>query len=396
MRGMTQARGTALLAVILTAALVGAGCGDSKDSGGGGDSTQAKGSGIRAGTGTRAETAATAGTAAGEAAGAPVTLDTNKTVGIINFLDGIESADRLRDTTKAALEGLGYKTVLCDGAGDPAKMVACGNSLLDRGVDAIMEDAIDPSLITSVIKKAQAKKVPIVQVGGATSEGLSGSYYPDEAKAGQVLSDYLLKQLATVPDKPADIAVHDFPAPWAKVRTDQLRAAVKNDPDVKITANTQTDSTNLVQGTRKTVADQLTQNPDLKAFWFAFDTAGQAGGPVITAKYPGKEFPDRPLVATFHADVGTTDIMRKGGIDVALDTNYDAAVWVGVDNLLEYWGREKPFDTTPQPAYEGIGDGYSYTVITKDNLPAAGKYVEPEHDVPAYFQAKWKQEFGTP
>ena len=36
-------------------------------------------------------------------------------------------------------------------------------------------------------------------------------------------------------------------------------------------------------GQRNAITDQLTQNPDLKGYWFAFDSAGQAGGPAIQA-----------------------------------------------------------------------------------------------------------------
>jgi ABC-type sugar transport system substrate-binding protein len=382
----------ALVLALTIVALVAAGCGSSDDNSGDGGGS-GKGTGIRAGSGTAAQTDAAAGTKAGEAAG-KATLDTSKTVGIINFLKGIESGDRLMETDKAALEGLGFKVVVCDGQGTPQKFVSCGNSLLDRGVDAIIEVAIDPTQIKPVIAKAKAKNVPVIEAGGAVSPGLTGAYYPDEAKVGKGLTDYLLQKLATVSKKPAEISVHDFPAPWAKLRTDQLRAALKTNTDVKIADDVQTDAANLVAGTQKTVTDQLTQNPDLKAFWFAFDTAGQAGGPVIANKFKGKVFPDRPLIATMHADIGTTDLMRKGDIDVALDVNYDAASWVAVDNLLQYWATKQPMEQNPQPSYPGVGDLYSYKIITKDNLPPAGQYVTPKVDVPSYFQAKWKAQFG--
>ena len=42
------------------------------------------------------------------------------------------------------------------------------------------------------------------------------------------------------------------------------------------------------------MTDEITANPDLKAFWFGFDTAGQAGGQAVLAKFPGKTFPDKP------------------------------------------------------------------------------------------------------
>jgi ABC-type sugar transport system substrate-binding protein len=196
-------------------------------------------------------------------------------------------------------------------------------------------------------------------------------------------------------DGTADIAVADYPATWASARTDQLKQAVKDSGGkAKIAATSVTDATNLVQGTQKTVTDQLTQNPDLKGYWFAFDSAGQAGGPAIQAKSGGKMFPDKPWVVTFHADLGTLDLMRKGAIDVVLDVPYDAAGWVAVDQAAEFFGRRKAFDKSPAPAYGGF-EIYDYALVTKDNLPPKGQYRTPKNDFVTFFQTKWRDEFGT-
>ena len=147
--------------------------------------------------------------------------------------------------------------------------------------------------------------------------------------------------------------IHDFPAAWGKTRTDEFRAAVKAQDKVKIAADTTTDAANLVQFTRKTVTDQLTQNPDVKAFWFTFDTTGQVGGQVVAAKYAGKTFPDRPLVSTFHADLGTLDLMRQGAIDFTSEVNYDASVWMGMDQIASHWARETEISKENQPELPG-------------------------------------------
>lgn len=391
-----RSRGLLLAAIVATMAFGVAACG-SKDNKSSSSSSGgvAKGEGIRAGTGSRAEVAAAAGKKAAAAAGAPVSLGAPKTIGIINFLNGIESSDRLASTTKVAAKELGWKTIQCDGKGTPAQFVTCGNSLLDRKVDGIVEIAIEPSQIQSVLTKAKSAGVPVIQVGGGAipNGDLSGNYGPDEAKAGQVLADALLKKLQGVKDP--TVIDHDFPAAWAKTRTDQLRNALKTDTTVKSIADTTTDATNLVQFTRKTVTDQLTQHPDVKAFWMAFDTVGQVAGQVVAAKYKGKTFPNRPLVVTFHADLGTLDLMRKGDIDFTSEVNYDAGVWIGIDNMAELFARKTPMMQENQPAYPGVGDLFSYKIVDKSNLPPAGQYVAPKVDVPTYFASKWKAEFPS-
>jgi ABC-type sugar transport system substrate-binding protein len=285
---------------------------------------------------------------------------------------------------------------MCDAQGDPNKMAACGDSLLDRNVDIMFVSGIEPSLIKGQLRKGKQQDVPVVEISGqVTADPLwSGTYYPDEEKAGRILADSLMKKMQEV-EGTADIAVADYPATWASARTDQLEQAVKDSGGkVKIAATSVTDATNLVQGTQKTVTDQLTQNPDLKGYWFAFDSAGQAGGPAIQAKSGGKMFPDKPWVVTFHADLGTLDLMRKGAIDVVLDVPYDAAGWVAVDQAAEFFGRRKAFDKTPAPDYGGF-EVYDYALVTKDNLPPKGQYRTPKNDFVTFFKTKWQDEFGT-
>lgn len=341
------------------------------------------GKGIGPMTGTPEATKATAaGTAAGKALG-KVDNPPHPTVGYLDILAGIESADRVANSARQALKAVGYKMLYCNGAGNPQKWVTCGNTLLSEGAKAILLTGIDPSAIPSVVKKAKSSKVPIIDFGGLVAPGFDAAFYPDEAKAGKILAQALIQDVGS-----GDIAVADYPATWAKQRTDQLKAMV-GDSQVKISANSVTDPTNLVQGTQKTVTDQLTANPNLKAFWFAFDSAGQAGAQVIASKASGS----RPGVYTFHADPSTQVMMRKGAITKVVDTNYDVTAWEAIDALVEHMARGTAFPGyTDHATYKGIGDPLSYLVVTKDNLPPEGQYVAPKVDGVSYFLAKWKAE----
>jgi len=379
------------MAAVLSLALASCGSSNSSTS----SSGPTKGSGIRAGTGSRTEKSAAAGKAAAKDVGGPVKLPSGKTIGIINFLNGIESSDRLASTTKLAIKELGWKAIQCDGKGTPTQFVACGNSLLDRGVNGIVEVAIEPGQIQSVLNKAKSKKVPVVQVGGGAvpTGALDGNYGPDEARSGKILSDAIFSRLGNAPNK--GVAIQDFPAKWGSTRTDQFRTAVKGQSALKIAADYETDAANLVPFTRKSVTDQLTKNPNLGAYWFTFDTTGQVGGQVIKSKFGSKTFPDRPLVSTFHADLGTLDLMRQGAIDITSEVNYDAAAWMGIDQIAENFARGTAPSKANQPNWPGAGDLFSYGIVDKTNLPPKGQYVAPKWDVPSYFTSKWKSEFGS-
>lgn len=376
--------GVAALATLGTASCSGSA------SGGGGQAL-----GVRETTGPLVARAQEAGAIAAKQAGAPVALQP-KTIGILNIADGIESADRLVATIEMAADRLGWKTIKCDGKGTPSVFVTCGDSLLAQGVDGIAEIAIEPGQIQPLLDKAKSQGAPVIQVsGGAIPLGdLDGSYGSDEAKSGKLLADALIAKLKSAGGSEIPIAVHDYPAAWATTRTNELKQAIAPPSPIKVVANTVTDVASMVAFTRKTAADQLVQNPNLKAFWFSYDAAGQAAGQVVASEYGGKVFPNRPLVATFHADLGTTALMRKGEIDLVSEVNYDAGVWIGMDNMAEFFARNRPMMKESQPKYPVIGDGYSYKIITKGNLPPLGQYVASEWDIPTYFTTKWRNEFG--
>jgi ABC-type sugar transport system substrate-binding protein len=353
------------------------------------------GGGIRPEGGAEQEKAEKAGTEAGEEQEAAKLPEVH--IGVINFLNGIESSDRLADSTTFAAGQLGWKTTVCDGKGTPSQFVACGNSLLAEGVNAIVSIAVESGQITPVIQKAKSKGVPVIQVGGgAVPLGeFNGNYGPNEAKAGELLTEALFEKLETLEEEPVEIDVHNFPAKWGSERTAQLEKAVEGQSKVKINQEVVTDAANLVPYTRSTVTTQVTQNPDVKAYWFTFDTTGQVGGQVIQSKYPGKEFPEKPLVATFHGDLATLQLISSGAIDMESDVNYDAAVWEGIDGIAQELAREEPMSTENQPKYPVIGDPFTYQIVTKENLPEEGQYVIPKWDVPSYFIAKWKAEYGV-
>ena len=262
------------------------------------------------------------------------------------------------------------------------RMARCADSLLDQNVDVLTVLGIEPSLIKAQLQKAKGQNVPVVEFSGqvAADPLFAGTYYPDEPEAGQVLTDYLVQKLDELPDETVPIAIHDYPAEWSAARTDTLKAAVRDQSKIDIAVESTTDAANLVEGTRKAVTDELTANPDLKAYWFGFDSAGQA-------------FPDKPMVVTFHADLGTADLMRAGAIDAVSDVPYDAAGWVAADQIAEFLARQTPMADEPQPEYPGIGTVYDYVAVDSANLPPEGEYRVPEHDYQTFFQTKWENEF---
>jgi ABC-type sugar transport system substrate-binding protein len=332
-----------------------------------------------------------AGTAAGKAAG-PKVKPAKLVVGYLDIIGGIESADRVDNSARTAFKHLGAKWLYCDGQGSPQKWTTCGNSLISQGANVIVLTGIDPSSIPAVVQAAKAKNIPIVDFGGTVGPGYAAAFAPNEVKAGQVLAQYLKAKLATQSGT-SDILALDYPASWAQQRTEQLKKVVADDPNLKIAASATTDPTNLIAGTQKTVTDELTADPNLKAIWASFDTAGQAAGQAVASKFPDKTFPDKPLVVTFHADPSTQVLMKSHAIDGVVDVNYDVTAWEMANAVAEHFARGTafpPYGTSFK--YPGIGDPLAYQIVTPSNLPPENTYVAPKVDAVTYFITKWKTE----
>lgn len=328
-----------------------------------------------------------------EQAGEKVDLPAGKTIGYLDVVGGIDSTVRDLKAAEAAAKELGWKIVYCDGQGDPSKSATCMNTLLSRNVDAILTSGTAASVVASGLRTARERKIPAIVFSGK-NPGWDAQYGPDEGKKGEVLAEYFKQKLGEVEGDKVEIAVSAYPQPWAQDRTVPLTKLVEGDSKLEIVATTAPDPANLIEGSRKATQDQLTQNPNIKAFWVDFDAVGQAVGQVVNSRASGKQFPDRPLVATFHADAGTNKLIRSGAIDVVSDAAYDTGAWVAMDQLAAFWARDTPLSKELSPKYgDEAGDLYTYQIIDKSNVPEDGQLATGRVDAAEFFTAKWAEEF---
>lgn len=371
-----------IAALMLTAALGFAACGGDDDEDGGG-------LGVEAEEGERAQRAIEAGQ---DAAGEEVELEP-RTIGILSIVRAIESAQRVENQLAVAASSLGWETTVCDGQGDPTETARCGDSLLDQGVDAVVTIGVEPSIIAAQMRKAEEAGVPMVQASGRTGEEppYDGSYYPDEEAMTRVLSEeFVIPTLEELPEDEREVFVFDFAAEWAQVRTEQFREDIEG-TGVEIVDEHVTDAADLDADTRRAGEAALTQYPDLKGFWVAFDSVLIPLGATVQAAFPDQEFPDRPFVAGFHADQVTQDAMQQGQIDALADQAYDISSWIAIDQLAQFFARDEEMSPEPQPEYPL--EFQQAVLVTPDDLPFEGNYREEEEDAVSFFQSKWAAEF---
>lgn len=350
--------------------------------------------GITPSTGARGRYDAAEGIKAAQRAGKPVKLPKKK-AGILQIVGAVVSAQRAERGLQAALKAIGWSFVRCDAQGDPAKMEACGQSLLNQKIDVLFNLGVEPSLINGTLQRAQRENVLVIAFGGmVTGSPLEYNYGPNEAAVGELLATHMVSELNKLPGtKP--IAIWDFPAVWATARTKRLRKKLETNPSIQLKHDSTVDGLNVVDGTRAGVAAQLTQTPNLKGIWIAFDSAAFGAAQAIAQKFPGKSFPDSPCIYTFHADQPNLEAMRRGDICALSDSAYDNSGWISVDQAAEWFARKRKPSRKLDGGYGKSVNFMQPILVTRTrNLPPPGKFVEAPNSAVTFFKAKWKAEFG--
>jgi ribose transport system substrate-binding protein len=333
------------------------------------------------------------GTAAGNKAG-HAKLQPHK-VGFVEYSSDPTSAALYAALTQSA-KLLGWTASECDGQGVPATINDCVSTFVTEHVSAILSDGIPQTVMASGLSAAQAAGIETIDISAflQPSNLFSVSYYPSDAKLGALLASYVKSKLQSVRG-PKQIIAQGFTAPWSSLRLGPLTTSVKG-TNMSIVAHPEADATNLVQGTETQIAALLTQYPNTKAVWITFDTAVTGAAQAISAKYPGKQFPQRPLLVSFYAQAPFLQLIREGQLDALAAGSIAWTSWVAMDQLAEHFGHNVPLSKNPEPYYGPGLDFWRAELVTKANLPPAGASdITPPVNYAAYFTAKWKAEFGS-
>ena len=100
------------------------------------------------------------------------------------------------ETAERAAELLGWKVVQTNANGDPAKMAADVSSLVNQGVDAILDIAISPAQAQEGFRAAKEKDIPIIAIGAPLEDPqgyFAATYAPSDAEMSNLLSAQMIK-----------------------------------------------------------------------------------------------------------------------------------------------------------------------------------------------------------
>ena len=181
-----------------------------------------------------------------------------------------------------------------------------------------------------------------------------------------------------------------------KARSDDLYVDLEG-TNIKVVDEHISDLANQIADARQSVTSQLTAFPEVDALLGTANYTVPVMGQLVAQRYPGKQFPNRPLVVGYLDDLVNLDSIRKGEADAVATMRLDAPSYVAIDQLAQYFARGTALNMKAYLESESVYgiDLREATLVTKDNLPDEGQYIEPEGDFITFFETKWKSEFGV-
>lgn len=220
--------------------------------------------GVLASCGDSEETSSSSTTAGSGGSGA--SCGEPKTVGLAAITLQSPAVGVQIETAQRAADLLGWELVVTNADGDPAKMAADISGLVNQGVDAILDVAIQPAQALEGMRAAQDAGIPVIGIGAPLTDpqGLVSAVY-DPSDAG--MSNLLAEQM--IADNNGEGKVLSLNAtgiPALEIRRDTLLADTA-DTDIVVVVDHETDLSNAVQDTQTAVANALRANPDINIIW---------------------------------------------------------------------------------------------------------------------------------
>jgi len=349
---------------------------------------------IKLKTAPTAPAAAAAGRKAGAKEGHKVKLP-HETIGIVNVLQASEAAQRLQAGVEQAAKILGWKVSSIDAAGDPNKSEAAMVTFVNEGVGAIVDLSNPTAAITQGLAQARAKNIPVINIGGVQnpSKNIEAQYYGDPTDLAAALDKYMFAHLPKHPQ------IAEF---TSKIEYDEQKRDAQFAKDAKAAGATvytyPISYANLAGDTTTAAHTALQAHPGINAFWGDTD----AEFPIVAQVLKSQNKCASVKNFNFYDDLINLKTIPTGCGTAIVTSPVGSDGWAAVDQFAEFFARHKSITSFPPTWTQlensiysvDIRSGKAIEVITKSNLPPAGKYVTPKTNYQAFYAAKWKAEYG--
>lgn len=247
---------------------------------------------------------------------------------------------------KEAAERMGWTATIVDNQGRPDLKLAAINAAVDEKVDAIVLVFVDPSIVSSAVKRAQDASIAVVSYGVPKDSGLGvHDVHPDYLVEGTALAQYLVWKtdadvhllLEEASDEPAIVDGHD------KAVRDYLQNP-HNCPGCSVTTN-QYVLSNFVDPTSGPAAQaSATLQADPSIGWV---TCFDACLFQVISAVDRAGLADRVQAAGFNCTPENLKYILDGHVEAAcVADSFTLTGWATIDNVNRILNGEEPFDYT--------------------------------------------------
>jgi ABC-type sugar transport system substrate-binding protein len=395
-----------LALVLSVAALAVAGCGSDDDDSGAGGSTTGSTTGeqaaapskddsgyVYAGTKEDTDEARKAGE---EDAESKVDPPEDKSIGIIQLSGQSATSIVITAAAREIADMFGYEVHVCDPNFDPQKIPQCATSIVAQNPSVIFSVSQNPGPMGSAMRQAAERDIPWFGTGSAAEESeFLNDYGAEGFEISHAINEWMFEEMGKRNPDADNLEVFAIVAPTVGVASQNQQAQLEKDARAAGNIDLVThdlDLPNAVQDTLSSSRRALEQNPNLAAMWTLCDFCL----PLMAQTVGNRQSGDRKtVVAGMYSNPQTIADIRKGSADAVADYAWALPVWVGMDQALQNWARDKEI-------VQGFDVFESYSlpfmkpyVITRENAGDSGPIPVYGPDFETYFKTKWAEEFGV-
>jgi ABC-type sugar transport system substrate-binding protein len=175
----------------------------------------------------------------------------------------------------------GFEVFTPDPALDVTKQIEQCQDLVNKGVQALLIDAIDVDAIQPAVEAAKAAKIPVIAIDTAIpglKSDLLTEIYSDNTNAGRIAARELIEAMANA----GEIGILNHPeVACVRERTDGLNEVLKDFPNVKIVADVASHG-NVIES-QQVMETFIQSHPNMKGVFAINDPTAQGAIAAIKA-----------------------------------------------------------------------------------------------------------------
>jgi len=296
-----------------------------------------------------ASAAASGGSSSSSSSSSDSGLKTPKpqTIGVIPSTASSENLGIWIAQLKAAAAPLGYKVIVCDGAGVPTTMEQCGQSFVTQKVNAIVTMALGGPEIPTTFAQAKAAGIPVMAEGTSVTPGyeknFTGGIYGDNIVThGADTVTYVAKHFPGVPIIGDQLTANYGGQGYVNGELAQMKKL-----GLKFTDLRDTNLADLLNSIKMTTQAELQAHPGKLVLLTYNDIDPSLLQPIIQQAGRSKDVTE----IVRYDDPSTVKLMRAGDTILVADTKQYQHIFDLVNALLDHAENGAPFPPLSQTVY---------------------------------------------